>query len=295
MRALTTLLSLSLLCLSSVAHAETPTPKSDEDKAFYALGAMLGKNIDVFSLNERELSFVMLGLSETVNGKSREELMSFQEKLRDIAKTRMEKKSAANNKKGAQFLAQEAAKPGATKSETGLVMTTITEGKGAMPKATDKVKVHYRGTLLDGTEFDSSFKRKRPAEFPLNRVIPCWTEGVQKMKVGGKARLVCPAKIAYGERGTPGIPPNSTLIFEVELLEIMAPDFKKPAVKKPAMKGSAVKKITAKPVIKSVKKTVAKPAKKIIAKPVKKTIAKPVKKIIAKPVPVKKTVAKPAK
>ncbi len=105
---------------------------------------------------------------------------------------------------------------------TGLVYKSITEGSGASPAATDVVKVHYRGTLQDGTEFDSSHKRGQPAEFPLNRVIKCWTEGVQKMKVGGKAQLTCPPGIAYGERGTPGgpIPPNATLNFEVELLAI---------------------------------------------------------------------------
>ena len=94
-------------------------------------------------------------------------------------------------------------------------------GSGASPKATDAVKVHYRGTLADGKEFDSSYKRNAPATFPLNRVIPCWTEGVQKMKVGGKATLVCPPATAYGERGAPGaVPPNATLTFEVELLSI---------------------------------------------------------------------------
>jgi FKBP-type peptidyl-prolyl cis-trans isomerase FkpA len=104
---------------------------------------------------------------------------------------------------------------------SGLVYRSLTEGKGANPAATDTVKVHYRGTLSDGKEFDSSYKRGEPASFPLNRVIPCWTEGVQRMKVGGKARLTCPPKIAYGESGAGGIiPPNATLTFEVELLEI---------------------------------------------------------------------------
>jgi FKBP-type peptidyl-prolyl cis-trans isomerase FkpA len=104
----------------------------------------------------------------------------------------------------------------------GLVYKSLKDGTGPSPAATDVVKVHYRGTLQDGTEFDSSHKRGQPAEFPLNRVIKCWTEGVQKMKVGGKAQLTCPPGIAYGERGTPGgpIPPNATLNFEIELLGI---------------------------------------------------------------------------
>jgi FKBP-type peptidyl-prolyl cis-trans isomerase FkpA len=105
----------------------------------------------------------------------------------------------------------------------GLVYKSLKDGKGPSPAATDTVRVHYRGTFPDGKEFDSSHQRGQPAEFPLNRVIKCWTEGVQKMKVGGKAQLICPPGIAYGERGTPGgpIPPNATLHFEVELLGLV--------------------------------------------------------------------------
>ena len=111
------------------------------------------------------------------------------------------------------------ANPVTTKS--GLVFQSLKEGSGNAPKATDTVRVHYRGTLLDGKEFDSSHKRGEPAEFPLNRVIPCWTEGVQRMKPGGKAKLTCPPAIAYGERGAGGvIPPNTTLNFEVELVSV---------------------------------------------------------------------------
>ena len=107
------------------------------------------------------------------------------------------------------------------KTKTGLVYESLKEGKGDSPKATDVVRVHYRGTFQDGREFDSSHKRGEPTEFPLNRVIPCWTEGVQMMKPGGKARLTCPPGIAYGERGAGNvIPPNSTLQFEIELLSV---------------------------------------------------------------------------
>ena len=108
------------------------------------------------------------------------------------------------------------------KTASGIVITTMKEGAGASPKSSSVVKVHYRGTLPDGTEFDSSYKRGQPATFALNRVIPCWTEGVQTMKVGGKVKLVCPSNLAYGSRGVAGtIPPNATLVFEVELLEIV--------------------------------------------------------------------------
>lgn len=116
-----------------------------------------------------------------------------------------------------------AKEPGAVVTATGLVYRSLQEGQGASPGATDTVKVHYRGTLPDGREFDSSYKRNEPASFPLDRVIKCWTEGVQRMKVGGKAKLTCPSAIAYGERGAGAvIPPNATLHFEVELLGIGA-------------------------------------------------------------------------
>jgi FKBP-type peptidyl-prolyl cis-trans isomerase FkpA len=115
-----------------------------------------------------------------------------------------------------------AAEAGAVVTDSGLVFRSLKDGSGPTPAAGDTVRVHYRGTLPDGKEFDSSIKRGQPAEFPLNRVIKCWTEGVQKMKVGGKAKLTCPPAIAYGERGAGGvIPPNATLLFEVELLGIV--------------------------------------------------------------------------
>ena len=121
----------------------------------------------------------------------------------------------------ADVTATAAKEPGASVTASGLVYRSLKEGNGASPAATDTVKVHYRGSFPDGKEFDSSYKRNEPTEFPLNRVIACWTEGVQKMKVGGKAKLTCPAAIAYGSRGAGGvIPPNATLQFEIELLSI---------------------------------------------------------------------------
>jgi FKBP-type peptidyl-prolyl cis-trans isomerase FkpA len=122
----------------------------------------------------------------------------------------------------ADFAASAAKEPGAVVSPSGLVYLSLKEGSGNSPVATDTVKVNYKGVLADGKEFDSSYKRGQPAEFPLNRVIKCWTEGVQRMKPGGKARLTCPPAIAYGERGAGAlIPPNATLQFEVELLDIV--------------------------------------------------------------------------
>lgn len=127
----------------------------------------------------------------------------------------------ASAKAPAASVAAAGAAPAAVTTPSGLVYRSLKEGTGASPTATDRVQVHYRGTLPDGKEFDSSYARGKPAEFPLNRVIACWTEGVQRMKVGGKASLTCPPAIAYGERGAGNvIPPNATLLFEVELLAI---------------------------------------------------------------------------
>ena len=125
-------------------------------------------------------------------------------------------------KKAQAFLESAAKEEGAVKTSSGLIFKTLTAGTGASPKATETVKVHYRGTFIDGTEFDSSYKRGEPTVFPVDRVIKCWTEGLQRMKTGEKAQLVCPPGIAYGDRGMGGIvPPGAVLVFQVELLEIL--------------------------------------------------------------------------
>jgi FKBP-type peptidyl-prolyl cis-trans isomerase FkpA len=129
--------------------------------------------------------------------------------------------AAAERQKGVEFLAKLDAQEGVQKKPSGLRIKIVQPGEGASPQATDTVKVHYRGTLLDGKEFDSSYKRGQPATFALNRVVPCWTEGVPLLKPGGKATLYCPSEIAYGDRGYPGvIPPGAFLTFEVELVGI---------------------------------------------------------------------------
>jgi len=147
-------------------------------------------------------------------------LEEWQPKINAFAQSRSVRVAAQEKIRSKAFLDKAVAEPGATKTSSGLVYRELTPGSGPSPKATDKVKVNYKGTLVNGTEFDSSYKRGQPAEFPLNGVIPCWTEGVQKMKVGGKSQLVCPSEIAYGDQGRPSIPGGATLIFEIELLGI---------------------------------------------------------------------------
>lgn len=218
------LLSMLLLACGPVTAADAPAkpPVTEEDKTLYALGLMLSRNLQAFELTPAELAFVMQGITDGASGKPTVVKMEeYAPKVQALGQAKSEKRAAAEKAKGQAFLAAEAAKPGVTKTESGMLYTETLAGTGAMPAATDKVKVHYRGTLTDGTEFDSSIARGQPAEFPLNGVIKCWTEGLEKMKVGGKARLVCPADLAYGDRGRPSIPPGATLVFEVELLEIV--------------------------------------------------------------------------
>jgi FKBP-type peptidyl-prolyl cis-trans isomerase FkpA len=215
------LTGLCLLISSSVFAAD---PTTDEQKTLYALGLAMSQRLGSFNLSEAELEMVKMGLTDGVLKRPEKvNVQEFMPKVEQLAQTRLAATSESEKKAGAEFLAKAAAEKGAVKTNSGLVFSTIKAGTGASPKATDTVKVHYHGTLTDGTVFDSSVERKQPATFPLNQVIPCWTEGVQKMKVGEKARLVCPSQIAYGDRGAPPkIKPGATLIFEVELLEIGA-------------------------------------------------------------------------
>jgi FKBP-type peptidyl-prolyl cis-trans isomerase FkpA len=195
---------------------------SEDEKTLYALGAMLGKNaVQPLRLSEAELEVLQKGIASTAQGGEPEfSLEEYAPKFEALMQNRAAEGAAAEKERSKSFLAGAAAEEGALQTGSGLVYRTLEPGKGASPSATDVVRVHYHGTLTDGTVFDSSRERGEPAVFPLNRVIPCWTEGVQKMKVGETARLVCPSDIAYGDRGQPGIPPGATLIFEVELLGI---------------------------------------------------------------------------
>ncbi len=197
------------------------TPDED-DKIFYSIGMMAGMGISEFELTEEEFKWVARGVADAALG--REALANpedYMPQIQEIFTARKARANAAEAAASAEFLEQEAAVEGAVRSDSGLIMQVIVEGDGAQPEPTDEVKVHYHGTLRDGTVFDSSVDRGTPAQFPLDRVIPCWTEAVTQMKVGGKSRIVCPAAIAYGSRGMGTIPGDAALVFEVELLEII--------------------------------------------------------------------------
>ena len=186
---------------------------------------MIGRSLGDFDLTPRELELVKAGLSDVVTKKKKPtELEKFDNKVQTLRRTRMTARAVVEKEQGKKATEAAARESGAIRTASGMVIRSTKPGTGAVsPQPTDKVKVHYVGRLLDGTEFDSSRKRGQAAEFPLNGVIPCWTEGVGKMKVGESATLTCPSEIAYGEGGRPPtIPGGATLVFDVELLEIVS-------------------------------------------------------------------------
>jgi FKBP-type peptidyl-prolyl cis-trans isomerase FkpA len=221
---------LTAACQSKTAEAPAPTVAgmTDEQKTIYAFGAAVGQQVaqqtNQLRLSPEELKVFQAGLSDSLSGKEPAlKIDEYAEKFQTLAEARLAAGAAEAREQAATYLAAAEQEPGAVKTDSGLVIRTLNPGEGASPKATDTVVVHYHGTLTDGKVFDSSVERGEPAEFALNRVIPCWTEGVQRMKVGEKAKLVCPAALAYGDRGAGAdIPPGATLIFEVDLLGIKA-------------------------------------------------------------------------
>jgi FKBP-type peptidyl-prolyl cis-trans isomerase FkpA/FKBP-type peptidyl-prolyl cis-trans isomerase FklB len=212
-----------VLLVASAGMAGAQELKTDQDKTLYALGVALANQLTPFALSPAEVDLVKAGLTDAaLNRPHKAEPKEYMGKIQELRTQRAAVVAAAEKKAGETYTAKAAAEPGAKKLDSGVIITTLKPGSGPSPKATDKVKVHYHGTLTDGTVFDSSVQRGQPATFALNSVIKCWTEGVQQMKVGGKSRLVCPADVAYGDRGAPPrIKPGATLVFEVELLEIV--------------------------------------------------------------------------
>ena len=192
------------------------------DSVSYALGVLFATNMKSEGMNDINSEALASGFSAVMNDNATMAPEEADALVRTAMEAVKEKASEADRAEGEAFLAENANKDGINVTETGLQYRHDTEGTGNQPGPTDKVTVHYKGTLLDGTEFDSSYKRGEPISFPLNGVIPGWTEGLQLMKVGGKTTFYIPQDLAYGARPNPGgpIPPYATLIFEVELLGI---------------------------------------------------------------------------
>jgi FKBP-type peptidyl-prolyl cis-trans isomerase FkpA len=199
--------------------------KTDDEKTLYAMGMVMARQLSGLGLSEADMEMIKLGMTDEALNKTRKvKLEEFGPKIQAFAQGRAGAMAAKEKQASEAFLAKAATEPGAQKKPSGLVYTEVAAGTGPNPTATDAVKVHYTGKPIDGTVFDSSVKRGQPAEFTLGGVIPCWQEGVALMKKGGKARLVCPSGIAYGDAGSPPqIKPGATLVFDVELLDITKP------------------------------------------------------------------------
>ncbi len=233
MRALTICLFCLLLVVGQAVAEEKKQGElaTDNQKLSYALGLDLGSYLKTLG-EELDLDVLHKGLLDSYNGNkqlmTREETAQIQQQFAQKQQEKQIKETlemiTANNKAAEDFLKENGTKEGVLTTDSGLQYKVISQGEGPKPKAEDMVKVHYRGTLLDGSEFDSSYARNEPAVFPLNQVIPGWTEAVQLMNVGSKYQLFLPPNLAYGDRGAPPvIEPGSMLIFDVELLGIETP------------------------------------------------------------------------
>lgn len=211
-----------------------PDLKSDKGLASYAIGQQIGKNLKAQNI-EVDPKTLAISLADAAQGKSElkdEDIQKAMMKLQEMAMKRQQEEAEANKKKSDEFLEKNKSAEGVKVTASGLQYMVMKEGNGPIPKKDDSVRCHYVGTLIDGTKFDSSVDRGQPAEFPVSGVIPGWTEALQMMKVGSKYKLFIPPELAYGPAGRPGIPPNSALVFEVELLDIV----KAPAAPAPVKK-----------------------------------------------------------
>jgi FKBP-type peptidyl-prolyl cis-trans isomerase FkpA len=213
---------LAAVISTASAQAEPAKVESDQDKAIYLIGVDFSQRLQQLFLTQEEIEIIVRGLREGHAGKAMKlDPAVYGPKLALMQEERAKKALKLEEPKAAAYLEAERKKPGAKVLDSGLIYTEVSAGKGDNAVIGSKVKVHYTGTLRDGDVFDSSVERGTPAEFVLGQVIACWNEAIPRMKVGGKARLVCPADIAYGDTGVPGvIPPGAVLTFDVELLAV---------------------------------------------------------------------------
>jgi FKBP-type peptidyl-prolyl cis-trans isomerase FkpA len=216
-----TLIATALTVLIATTASAADTGRTEEEKTLYAIGMSVSRSLSAFDLSPAELELVKQGLTDAGSGKKSEvDLAVYDRKIQELARVRRKASGERSSAAGKEFLEKAAKEKGAVKTASGMVYKSLAEGNGTSPEITDVVKAHYRGTRIDGVEFDSSYKRGNPLEFKLDNVIACWTEGVHMMKPGGKASFVCPPQLAYGEKGAGDlILPGATLLFEVELLE----------------------------------------------------------------------------
>lgn len=215
------LLITSLISLLAVPAFATEAPKTEQQKVLYTIGAYQARQLASFDFTPEEFAMVQQGFADAANGKELKVDPSFSKKVQELAQTRRKAQEEKALAAGKAYRDKAAAFKGAVTTKSGLIYKSEREGTGPVPKPTDTVVAHYRGTLVDGKEFDNTIYERKPAEFKLNNVIKCWNEGFQKMKAGGRAVLVCPPELAYGKQGSGStIPPNSTLVFEVEFLGV---------------------------------------------------------------------------
>jgi FKBP-type peptidyl-prolyl cis-trans isomerase FkpA len=213
-------------------------PSTEEQKTLYAIGVHISRQIDFFNFTSDEFEYVQQGFTDKANGKKIiADPDTYGQQITELAQRRMMIALEKEKAKSKDFLENATKEKGAVKTDSGLIYIPITAGTGKQPKSTDMVKMNYTGSFVDGKEFDSSMKHGQPIEIPLDKVLKCWSEGVTKMKVGGKAKLVCPSNVAYGDEGRPPvIPGGATLVFEVELLDAKAASAATSGTTKPAGK-----------------------------------------------------------
>lgn len=233
----TFLLTFVLGCQNTKEPSSTTDPETEKEKISYSIGIDMAQSIEPFS-DEIDLAMLLKGIEDKIQGKellvSKEEalplLQAFSEKLNTREAEKRLEAAQKNLKEGQDFLEKNKTKEGVITTKSGLQYIVLKEGEGKSPGKSDKIMVHYKGTLIDGTEFDSSYKHGKPATFSIDQMIKGWTEGLQLMKEGGKYRLFIPADLAFGTRSADPIGPNSALIFDIELLEVLddqTPDSKK--------------------------------------------------------------------